>query len=79
MKRRTVPCKKLAIWSIYLMNWVFLPQGFDDLMAPSSVRLEASKKVLLVPQIIDPYRINLNEQKIVPAHFDPQGVLIPKI
>ena len=35
--------------------------------------------VISSPQIIDPYRFNLNEQKIATAHFNPQGVLIPKM
>ena len=30
-------------------------------------------------QIIDPFRFNLNEQKIAKAYFNPQSVLIPKI
>ena len=31
------------------------------------------------PRNIDSYRFNLNEQKIPTAHFNPQGVLIPKM
>ena len=25
----TVPCKKMAFWSIYLINWVFLAKVFE--------------------------------------------------
>ena len=45
--------KKLVIWSINLINLVFLSKVFElchphNQLAPNSVRLEASKKVLLV-------------------------------
>ena len=53
----TVPCKKkLDFFVFYLIKWVFLAEGFELLkschpyghMAPNSVKLEASKKVLLI-------------------------------
>ena len=53
--------------------------------AASSLKMASFKIVcqtqeaLLAHQIIDPFRFNLNEQKIAKAHFNPQSVLIPKI
>ena len=48
--------KKLVIWAIYLINLVFLTKVFEllkschhhDHLAPNSMRLKVSKKVLLV-------------------------------
>ena len=37
------------------------------------------EKITDSPQIIDPSRFDLNEQKIAIVRFNPQGVLIPKM